>query len=145
MHSLAPNHRLNESLSQLRLCSSYSHRWSELLPPFSHRRNACRGEDEGKKCCCLPSSSSHSVPEQTFGLFPAVGTPFALNCAIQTLQKHNTNNPWWERVRRNAVSTGKLFSVHPCAQTSAFLSFSSSLFIPLSPPRLKSEPSSAIG
>ena len=73
MHSLALNHRLNgKTQSQL----FYSHRWSELLPPFFHTRNACGGKDEGENCCCLPSSSPHSVPGHSLGLFPVVGLPF---------------------------------------------------------------------
>ena len=130
------------SLSQPRLCSFYSHRWSELLPPFFQRRNACRGKDERKSWCYLPSSSSaHSVPGCTPWLFPMVGIPFALKSAIQILKKHNADSPTRERVYRSAVNTGRPTHEHRLVLVSS----SSSLFIPLSPPRLKSELSYPIG
>lgn len=80
--------RLNaKSLRQTQALSFYSHRWSELQPPFFHRRNACRAKDEGENCCCLSSSSPHSVPGRILGLSPVLGFLAPLICAILTLQR----------------------------------------------------------
>ena len=127
-----------------RLYSFYSHRWSELQPPFSHRRNACGGKDEGKITALLPpppspppSPSPHSVPGHTLvGLFPPVGIPLPLKRAIQILHKKDAaqTTPRQERMWGNAVRAGRLSK--PWAQISACLSAPLSLFLPLYSPSL---------
>lgn len=83
----------------------------------------------------------HSVPGHTLGFFPVVGFPFSLKCAIQTLQKT-------QQVLSTPAGSEGLSIPAGCPNHEhrlVLVSFSSSLFIPLSSPRLKSEPHSPIG